>query len=1292
MKKIFAISIVASSVLANIVDTRFFYQDYLDFGQNRGVYTAGKEGILIRERNSLTYGDYSDRGMYYDVKMPDFIGSTHKYFNMSLIGGSYVGSAEHVYAAIARKQFYAPEQEYAYVTRKNVGTDRAYARYSKFITSATPAKLLEVTPNKPLDLKRFTHFWRSGSGTMHYLNSNGVSTPIESQYNKGYASTTGGAVKVTGTFQPDGRIEAISDGVYFSNMSTVSDSGSALFAWDSYEREWYVIGFLSSGDLQRYTNVTPHIWSTFESFVKENTNPIIYLQGSNTSWNGSTMNISGTNFSTTKDKDIILRGGGEIDIGSQAIDQGYGGIFFDSNQTYNITGSGSWKGAGVHIEKGTIVHWAIDGKANDGLHKVGEGTLHITRSNSGWLNLGDGLVILDTDSNAFEHYVIVSGRATLKIADGKANALKNTDKLNFSRRGGILDLNGNDLTFKKIRASDIGARITNSSSKKSTITITNENSDAYLYHGQIGDNIDILSDAVSQNNILAFDGEIYNPNGIFTHKKGGLVLQGHPYIHAYYDYDVTSTRIIVCLVKEVLNQDIYTTPTKLDQKDWENRVYILKELNTETGSTFTLGRNAILLSNLSLKGTQATFGGEAHVYIDRYDGEGANPHNSYQQRLTGGISQQDDSFFFEGNLAVAEASSLNVSNTSSNALKFGKFIGIDKNTLGLSDKPVHYTLSLDSTSSAKIRFVELYDGESIKGEQISTLSNQAISQPRTLSIEHLKIFSGKSTISGNINLSMQSYNTQATNPIAPKIIFSNLKSQIHLKDTATLNLSASTLMQIQTPNLIWEEINYNTLYPLITSESIITDNRTQKEVEFIEKPLPSFINPQTINAPQSIGVLFSRNIPKEIMKENDWLEKYASIIVSSDMSSATLEEIANFQTAISGHQKLLSSLLQTNLEGKKVYKDIYLDTLIQQACNGNISPLQSYLGGIENALKTSARYGVAILSTSLYNSTYYSYLKNIQTILANQVAFSQPLSLRQKIYLASNEIPKTPYLQTQSDYLNPPIFLQEENTKNNRLWVDIHGAFVGGEQEIFYNVGLSGGYDYALITESDEFLSLGISLHYSFAQYQEDLIQDTSHNLIGGLHAQYTISANEILFNLYAGSSIANDTNHSTIADFNTTRANNYALQAEGYYKYRFELKKDEKIYHALKPIVGVGYSYLYVPQETLGDLISISKVSSSNIFLKAGLEYNLATPQTQNIFSLTTTYNTSPAYKREIIIGTATPMDYNTEIKPLWFELSYNGSYTISQDFNLFYTLSTQFIPSSHYGISGNLGGSWSF
>lgn len=133
-------------------------------------------------------------------------------------------------------------------------------------------------------------------------------------------------------------------------------------------------------------------------------------------------------------------------------------------------------GGGVITDKGTHVLWQVNGVAGDNLHKLGEGTLMVngTGVNAGGLKVGDGTVILnqqlDTDGKvqAFSSVDISSGRPTVVLSDSRQ---VNPDNISWGYRGGRLDLNGNNLTFTRIQAADYGAIITNTSEKKSTVTL-----------------------------------------------------------------------------------------------------------------------------------------------------------------------------------------------------------------------------------------------------------------------------------------------------------------------------------------------------------------------------------------------------------------------------------------------------------------------------------------------------------------------------------------------------------------------------------------------------------------------------------------------------------------------------------------------------------------------------------------------------------------------------------------------------------------------------------------------------
>lgn len=81
--------------------------------------------------------------------------------------------------------------------------------------------------------------------------------------------------------------------------------------------------------------------------------------------------------SIIKDKDLSVSGGGELTL-KQDTDLGIGGLIFDKNQTYKVSGKDkSYKGAGIDIDNNTTVEWNVKGVAGDNLHKIGSGTLDV---------------------------------------------------------------------------------------------------------------------------------------------------------------------------------------------------------------------------------------------------------------------------------------------------------------------------------------------------------------------------------------------------------------------------------------------------------------------------------------------------------------------------------------------------------------------------------------------------------------------------------------------------------------------------------------------------------------------------------------------------------------------------------------------------------------------------------------------------------------------------------------------------------------------------------------------------
>ena len=513
------------------------------------------------------------------------------------------------------------------------------------------------------------------------------------------------------------------------NGISPGDSGSGFYIYDKTKQKWLLLGVTSKADLvgQGSSGIAVATKADFEKFKKENEWELD-LQGSQ-NWtfekpqgasaefknNGSNSKI------LTQNKDIVFSNGGSIDVKANMdlLVNSVGGLVFKakqnngSNETiYKITSNGTngnkpfgFNGSGLDIEENVKVEWGLGfmgpdqaGKndrrgVNDALHKVGKGTLVIKTQYTqapddgkyGYLRVGDGKVVFDTESQAFNGVYLTSGRGTLELVNGKAQAFgavkdpsqldstlpnhfilnqEHRDKLGiyFGNGGGNLDLKGNSLTLNAISSNDARANIINTDEKNTSTMIiegydyngdkqkTQEKADTII-HASFGQNTDSKKDNADKNNninlvykgdekaatdenkaALIFDGNV-NAKGLEA-TNGKVVLQGHPTTHAYIrnvnvtatQYGQTGSKNFLELVKGAEGSKLpewmdLSRPSTLEQPDWEHRVFKIGNIDLQS-SRLDVGREATLEGNITADSSSAiNFGGDIYHYIDKKDGE-----------------------------------------------------------------------------------------------------------------------------------------------------------------------------------------------------------------------------------------------------------------------------------------------------------------------------------------------------------------------------------------------------------------------------------------------------------------------------------------------------------------------------------------------------------------------------------------------------------------------------------------------------------------------------------------------
>ena len=505
------------------------------------------------------------------------------------------------------------------------------------------------------------------------------------------------------------------------NGISPGDSGSGFYIYDKNKQKWLLLGVTSKADLvgQGSSGIAVATKADFEAFKKSKEQEID-LKSAGGNGKLTLNNASLGNTSLQMDKDIIFKSGGDIEVTQNIYrnNSGYvGGFVFKADKnasasnptTYKIT-SGTqsngklfgFDGAGLDIDENVKVEWGLGfiekkNGVNDALHKVGKGTLEIktgANAEQGYLRVGDGKVIFNTEHQVFKGVYLTSGRATLELTKGKAQAfgavevkppLDNVitnhfelkqDSVNnlgiyFGNGGGNLDLKGNSLTLNTISSNDSRANIINTDTEVSNMIIeglgykdknkTQEKADTII-HASFGQSTDSKNDNSKTNGnlnliykgdttdindknkaALVFDGNV-NAKGLEV-DNGKVVLQGHPTTHAYIrDQEVTVTQYgqvikksLLQLIKDAEGPNLpkwmdLSRPSTLEQPDWDHRVFKIGTIDLKE-SRLDVGREATLEGKIKADSSSAiNFGGDIEHYIDRKDGENTTGNGfEYQQ-------------------------------------------------------------------------------------------------------------------------------------------------------------------------------------------------------------------------------------------------------------------------------------------------------------------------------------------------------------------------------------------------------------------------------------------------------------------------------------------------------------------------------------------------------------------------------------------------------------------------------------------------------------------------------------
>ncbi|EGM1627548.1 fimbrial protein [Salmonella enterica] len=479
-------------VISNASTTRgdIPYQTYRDFAENKGQFSAGATNVPVFDKNGNLVDNLNKAPMI-DFSSVDVGGIA------TLVNPQYVISVKHN-GGYQSVRFGDGQNVYHLVDRNDQpGRDFHAPRLDKLVTEVTPSEMTHsgMVNGAYQNKNRYSAFYRLGSGTQHIRERNGKEIWISGAYNY----LTGGTVGAPWSYAGGKMISTNTNGYLFNKwnqgaMGThpqAGDSGSPLFAYDTLLGKWVVVGVDSSGG-GGGTNWSVIDTNFINGIIQQDTDPAIITADGQSPlyWNFDAASGMGTLEQQSikwlmhgkKGKD--LNAGKNLSFSGKdgvikllnSVNQGAGSLTFNNNYTITSDNNSTWIGGGLNISDGATVTWKVNGAKGDNLHKIGAGTLLINASgvNPGGLKIGDGTTILAQKADdkgkvqAFNTVNIASGRARLILADNKQ---VNPDNISWGYRGGVLDVNGNDLLFHKLNAADYGAILKNGNSKTSNIAL-----------------------------------------------------------------------------------------------------------------------------------------------------------------------------------------------------------------------------------------------------------------------------------------------------------------------------------------------------------------------------------------------------------------------------------------------------------------------------------------------------------------------------------------------------------------------------------------------------------------------------------------------------------------------------------------------------------------------------------------------------------------------------------------------------------------------------------------------------
>lgn len=563
----------ASVAQAQSIDiSKFYYRDYLDFGQGYGAFNGENSGKANTSNGTTLTG--KDGTQVSVPNVPNFSASSN-YGSLTSVGRGFAVTANHVTSpedvSDLRKWGLT---SYDIANSDNTGISKAFGsdvkfmRFNKYVVEGQVGMLdfENTTSQKNIDnakeeqnknyFKQQLENFRDTDGNIYiYQAGSGIVTLRGTNNSQTFNTGDSGELKGGGfgrllenniiynnLVQCSGE-KCDSRGIQFdympngdfNNRITSGDSGSGFYAYNTMKKKWVLLGVTSMewGTRALVSAVSNQDFADYQKLFEQKIN-LKLSDHQTTTWilsNNELKNevrgdiVQESYTISNNNKDLIFSGGGDIKVTSNIhrnISGLAGGFVFtagtDSTNPIKYTftnangGNYFFKGSGLDIGQNVVVEWALRNDKDDALHKIGKGEL-----------------IVKTD------YTPTSGEnlGTLKIGEGKVTL--DTNKKAFeniyitSGRGELALVNGKAQALGASPTTTNGVNSANSTTLATSYTLAQDSTNNMgFYFGKGGGKFDLAGNSLVLNTIAANDSKAIITNSS-TGEAVNLEIQGLGY-------------------------------------------------------------------------------------------------------------------------------------------------------------------------------------------------------------------------------------------------------------------------------------------------------------------------------------------------------------------------------------------------------------------------------------------------------------------------------------------------------------------------------------------------------------------------------------------------------------------------------------------------------------------------------------------------------------------------------------------------------------------------------------------